>query len=508
MLTDTYLFVFFVYDALLLSWGIVSNFIVLVTYGRRSVTKSPTVLLVLSLSLSDLTACLVATPLDVSTLLHSITFNSSSNASHFSTNLLCQSSLGVWSFSKYLTLFIHALSTVNQYCAVKRTLSSRLTKRAILLLATVSVFVSFIIGVVTGSLSAFIPDSITGPCNIQHRKDILVHFQVVLSMSIFLLIIVLNIITVTKVRKQQRSVSITQSKPCIQIQNMPHAEISSNSDIHIESPTLTEHMGSYSLRTSVCTSQSTECHPDSVNYPNTHKKTCIPSISYPAAMVSPHRTQRHSIQGPLQNVNFRDLSSPSPLLLSPVMSPYRTLTPSTLLRSSYDRSTSPAPNKIHSIRAASTSDIKSLAAPSRNLPFISQPANEDAAFLPLSSLSLSVTNLRAGATSALSTFFPLQRHEKLPKRFQQVTLQRMTRALFIRTVVFALIWMPGIITACIQHDTMVNLHQHEPFLFALVVFLNEFPKLNHIINPVVYSFASSKFKHEFKKLIKRTNEHS
>ena len=87
--------------------------------------------------------------------------------------------------------------------------------------------------------------------------------------------------------------------------------------------------------------------------------------------------------------------------------------------------------------------------------------------------------------------------------FHRKTLDNMTKILIATTIIFTLSWIPPImIVVQISQNTLRDLYQNNYALFSFVVFLRDLPRLNHMINPVIYGLMSTKFRKEFKKLIK------
>ncbi len=422
--------IFFFYDVFLLTWGTVGNATILLTFGRPSVRKQSTVVLVLALAVADLASCLVVSPLDIATMIHAHNLYYTNITDEPTCEpILCQSLLGVLFATQYYTLLLHGLVTVNRYCTVCRSPTNRMSRKQTMLLIGIILVPSVIIGVLSGISGTNSSDAITtDPCVLTYHTDIHAIVWFVTVLIVFFTIIGLNFKMVMIVRRRQNSISnviipILTARMGTRLPNSDQNQFAASNDRCIDN----KH------------SRSTSNLPD--HCPKLqHRRSSLSEFKYPAIV---------SIDNPISNTQrqifdiYGDSGSPSTRLASSV--------PPSLFCNSLD---APVNSQI---RQSSFS-------------FLRKQKSNRPSILP---------------------------------NFHKETLDRMTKTLLLTTIIFALMWMPLFVVLSVPLDTLHDLQQRNSRLFAFMLFLRDFPRLNHAVNPVIYGFMCAKFRSEFKKLTAR-----
>ena len=77
----------------------------------------------------------------------------------------------------------------------------------------------------------------------------------------------------------------------------------------------------------------------------------------------------------------------------------------------------------------------------------------------------------------------------------------MTKTLILTTTIFALLWIMTLSAVLIPLDFV---EQQNSQIVALLIFVGEIARFNHIINPVLYGFMCTRFQVEFKRLFRIT----
>lgn len=222
MSIETRFTVFLFYDTLLLTFGVIGNVIILVTFGRNSVLKPPTIMLILALALSDLAVCVFVGTTHVAI---TTSFSSVDNYTTWTTppygNSFCKFTLGVILPTQYFTVLLHGLVAFNRYITVSRPAGRRMTRRGTCLLLIIICIPSLSIGAFATTTEGcdHMGHIGIGPCIPLKYTSVLMITWFITIISTALLIIFLNTKMVLHVRRLQGTASVKYTKSILQSQD-------------------------------------------------------------------------------------------------------------------------------------------------------------------------------------------------------------------------------------------------------------------------------------------------
>ncbi|XP_072016391.1 uncharacterized protein [Amphiura filiformis] len=477
--------VFLVYDSLLFTFGVVGNTIVILTFGRKSVPKPPAVILVLVLALGDVLACVFASPLDAATIIYSTNLNFTNDSSlpvpPFN-NLLCKSSLGTLFSTQYFTVILHGLIAINRYIAVSRPPARRMSRRVTLGLAVAIFALSLCIGISITFVSTFTNESTTDPCAILHRMLGFKILWLVSVLTVLLLIICSGILMVLSVRKQQNAVFEMHG-----VQRQQKEDSMVSSDKYTQSISASCPWGQ--------PSSTTPQHHDDIS-------VCIADSS----RVFYNRHEDGNCQLQFGRATGASYHGKEPICYCSTVS---------LRGASADRATNLQPHGQHSLSVHARRHGRvsaDTARPSTMVPPLRLIGNNgiDHVDSKIQSSPLP-SSANYDATKSGPLHFTVEHSQEndnklarnLPQNFHKRTLDRMSKILLFTIAIFALTWIPVFVILMIPQSVIQDRSEVNPRLIAFVIFMRDLPRFNHIINPVIYAFMSSKFRKEFMKLIRR-----
>ena len=207
MLLKEYEIVYIVVEALCGTLGLISNFLVILVFARRSVQKPPAVILIISLAIGDFIYSLFSSSLQIAGQIYHASNRNDSATGTCIEGILSQVSIAVTVATEYYGILLHGLITINRYWVVCRTPRRSTTTFGTILYVTLVVLTSLFIGSFAGYQS-----SRTQPITYSQLSTIIEFdhtFLGVLFITLVgtvVLIVVLNCKMVTHVRNRQRKV--------------------------------------------------------------------------------------------------------------------------------------------------------------------------------------------------------------------------------------------------------------------------------------------------------------
>ena len=229
--------VFLFYDILLLTFGVMGNVIILITFGRNSVLKPPTIMLILALALSDLAVCVFVgtTHVAITTSLSNVD-NTTWTTPPYGDSF-CKFTLGVVLPTQYFTVLLHGLVAFNRYFTVSRPAGRRMTKRGTCLLLIILCIPSLSVGAFATTTDGcnHMGHIGIGPCIPLKYTSVLMITWFITIISTALFIVCLNTKMVLHVRRLQGNTSVKYTKSILQSQDAI-TNPSSNESISLSSP--------------------------------------------------------------------------------------------------------------------------------------------------------------------------------------------------------------------------------------------------------------------------------
>ena len=202
--------VYIVVGALCGTLGLIGNLLIILVFIRRSVQKSPAVILILLLAFGDVSYSLFCSPLRAISQTYHASHGNDSDITPSSEDILCKFSVASDLGVEFYSIVIHGFIAINRYVVVCK--NSRLSRRAMTTNATVAcvliiVLTSLCIGCFGGITATVNNSTDTVKCNIDeyYRLFPILFFSVTL-VGTLLLIVVLNLKMILHVRKEQRQV--------------------------------------------------------------------------------------------------------------------------------------------------------------------------------------------------------------------------------------------------------------------------------------------------------------
>ena len=374
--------IYIFHDILLITFGVLGNILILLTFGCKSVQKNSAIILVLALALGDTVSCLLASPLHigVNAYASTIDFKNGSNIASPNENQMCQVAMGIIASSEYYTTLLHGLIAINRYYTVCRTPNRKMSEQLTLLLVLSCLAPSLVMGVFCAISSTFNNMYMTSTCGIVYHEEELSLVWGVSILATILLILILTIKIILYIRQRQRGVA----------------------DLMVANE-------------------------------QRHPRFRVNILERPPT--------RHS-----KGSNFL--------------------------------------NSFITEQSVGTSNITPSNGP---IPLKSLSNAEDATSINHQKTAGQIRTARLNNVVS----------------FQKRTLLRMTKALLLTITIFALSWLPAFVIVFQPKNTMQNLSDRNYSLFVFVVFIRSLPRLNHMINPVIYGFMSTRFQTEFKKMMNR-----
>ena len=205
------------YGALLVTFGIFGNSLILLVLGRPSIQKPPTIILMLMLAAADLAACSTIGPFElVNSFFPSLSSQQnysrgevSEHSEAYTRNIFCKFVIGFIYFDQIFIILLHALIAINRYCAVCQGTARKMSRRQTLALLLGSLFFSLIFGLATFVTISIPTTQSRYLCNLSiltGSQPVMVVFITTLVGTITM-ITILNTKMILHVRRQQNQVS-------------------------------------------------------------------------------------------------------------------------------------------------------------------------------------------------------------------------------------------------------------------------------------------------------------
>ena len=432
------------YGALLVTFGIFGNSLILLVLGRPSIQKPPAIILMIALA-ADLAACSTIGPFQLansffSSLSSQQNYSDSEASVHSQSHtrtIFCKFMIGFIYFVQFFIILLHALIAINRYCIVCQGTTGKMSRRQTLAFLLGLLFSSLIFGLacfLTVSIPSTQSKYLCNLLNLKGSQPVMVVFITTLLGTITT-ITILNTKMILHVRRQQNQTSDFVNR----LQNSQRStQMTADTTPTISLPI----QGEINIASSSNTQLMTTC------LQNKDVPVCVRGDTIALSEIRSHDHNNPSQPSSVCN-NIMDLSP----------------------------TTTTFNNGRASLHAVSISSINNANAPTAT------SANEHF------NAPLSQQQQEVGIVPAC--------HQQ--PHFHERTLSHMTKTLTVTTTIFVLLMLLTIATYFVPTKFKQSSHQIDLFSIFLMLMVG-IAFLNHIINPLIYGFLSTKFRMELKRL--------
>ena len=430
----------------LIVFGVIGNAAVLITKLRRPARRSVTNCLILALAGGDMIYCILGSSVLLTLTVLSSNWDSIDIYSDLMKSIIhekqirfCKVTFGIVFACEYYTLLVRGLIAVNcYYCASSGGITA---KQTLILLISISVF-SIIMGMICASVTSISTEySEIQACTIVSMEmDTILYSLWTLSLLIILVgTITIHVKIVMFVRRRQRQVSNIRSDTSETINS-----VSSTSSTQIET------------LSSVVTRRETG---EKVSFLDAENQK-VPKTS--ETMKSPPVPMRASPPIPMRAHTLSDLSRPG--------------------------QNTKQKRKRQLFR-------HQMIASCETLPTIWEETEclEDKKSLP--SIFLQVQQKPGNSTNAP---LPQNKLQQVPQHSGwNRMLTRQSMVLLITTAIFCMIWISSLVIHCFFLEYKYTIFQRNDTVYAVLIFLQELARLNHVVYPILYACTNRQFRRSF-----------